>query len=207
MTIPACRACNSSYSSDETIAAAIIATVSFTDYDRRAIAAGGWLDSAKKRDRALSRFIGDRLGADGIFQVDGPVIQVIERILTKTVVGVIFFEFGRIVPREKMELLAIGHAKNIVPDALVEQFRRVDSGWAEVTPSGRELERQVMAVAGLRPRHGTPWRTYILGFFEYKFIRRSNDTLLCAMKLHDALTALFECPWPSRAGPRRKGKP
>ena len=51
------------------------------------------------------------------------------------------------------------------------------------------------------------WRVYIRDYFEYMFIRRTNNTLITAIKLHDALTILIECPWPSRAGPRRKGQP
>ena len=91
--------------------------------------------------------------------------------------------------------------------ALAELHRRDDGLWAEVTPSGRELERQAMAVCGMIPRNMAEWRVYIPEFFEYMFMRRSNKMLLCAMKLHDALTILLECPWPAGAGPRRHGKP
>ena len=207
MTVPACQRCNGGYSTEETLTAAVVATVSFGEYDRRATREGGWLDSAKKKDISLARFLDERLGADGIFKVDERVIQCLSRVLTKTAVGLIFFEFGLIVPKENICLVGLEHAKNILPDAFVEQFRRSDNAWAEVTPSGRELERQVMALAGLRPPHTSPWKTYIAGFFEYKLIRRSNQTLLCAMLLHDSVTALFESPWPSQAGPRRRGKP
>ena len=207
MTIPACRACNAGYSQDEVRAAAVVSTVSFTASDRRATAPGGWLHTAMNRDQALARFIADRMGDDGIFQVDEIVVKTLSRVMIKSAVGLIFFEFGRIVPRDHVTVLAIEHAKNVVPEAMMELFRCVDGGWAEVTPSGRELEREVMAVAGIPPRHTTPWKIYVPDFFEYNFLRRSNNTLLCAMKLHEALTVLVECPWPSRAGPRRRGKP
>jgi len=49
------------------------------------------------------------------------------------------------------------------------------------------------------------WRIYVPDYFEYMFIRRSNNTLLTAMKLHNALTVIAECPWPNTAGPRRWG--
>ena len=96
--------------------------------------------------------------------------------------------------------------KTILPSALVESFRREDNGFAEVTPSGRELERQVMALYGLEPKHTTKWRVFLPEYFEFMFIKRSNQKLICALKVHDALTILLECPWPSRSGPRRKGR-
>lgn len=207
MTVPACTACNVAFSNDELRAAAVICSVSFTSADREAVAEGGWVYGAMERDKALKRFINERLDANGYFQVDQTVIETLSRIFVKTAVGLLFFEFGRILNRGDISLLALEHAKNVDPSAFVELHRRNDGGWAEVTPSGRELERQVMAVEGLRPAHMSEWRAYVPGYFEYLFIRRSNRMLLCALKLHDALTVLLECPWPSRAGPRRRGKP
>ncbi len=207
MTIPACCACNAGYAVDEMRLAAIVCTVSFLLSDRDAVAPGGWVNTAMVSDRALHDFIAKRLGKDGIFYPDGTVAEIVSRILAKTATGLLFHEFGRVVPPNRLQLVAIDHTRNVEPLALVEQHRRHDGGWAEVTPSGRELDRQVRALHGQRPPHMPQWRIYIPEFFEYVFIRRSNNTLLTGIKLHDALTALLECPWPSRAGPRRHGRP
>jgi hypothetical protein len=185
----------------------VICTVSFTVADREAVDTGGWIHKAFQRDNKLRSFIQKRLGADGIFRADEEVLNTIHRILKKTALGLLFYEFGRIVRLSDLTVIAVEHAKCILPSALVESYRRTDSGYAEVTPSGRELERQVMALMGLEPRHMTKWKVYIPEYFEYMFIRRSNQTLMCAMKIHESLTALLECPWPSKAGPRRAGKP
>ncbi len=187
--------------------AAIVCTVSFTRQDREAVAKGGWVHSAMRSDAALSHFIDSRLGADGIFRPDETVFQVMSRIMAKTASGLLFHEFGRLIPPARLEIVAVEHTANVNPLALVEQHRRDDGGWAEVTPSGRELERQVLAVFGEPPPNMPGWRVYVPDFFEYMFIRRSNNTLLAAMKLHNALTVLVESPWPARAGPRRRGRP
>jgi hypothetical protein len=79
----------------------------------------------------------------------------------------LFFEFGRLVHPNDLTVIAIEHTKNVHPTAAVELHRRNDSLWAEVTPSGRELERQVMAACGLKPRHMPPWKIYFPEFFEY----------------------------------------
>lgn len=207
MTVPACKKCNGGYSLDELRAAAIICTVSFTKGDREAIEPGGWLHAEFARDRSLKKFIDTRLGSDGVFRPDEEALNTLSRVIKKTAVGLLLHEFGLLVRPPDLQVVALDHSHNIHASALVESKRRTDSGWAEVTPSGRELERQVMATFGLPPRNSSPWKVYIPQFFEYTFLRGSNGTLLCGFKLHDALTAVLECPWPSAAGPRRRGKP
>ncbi len=170
-------------------------------------APGGWVHSAMQSDRALREFVNSRLGDDGIFRPDQVICQMVSRIMAKTAAGILFHEFGRLISLDNLHIIAMEHAKNVHPSALVELYRRDDGAWAEVTPSGRELERQVFAAYGEQPPHMPEWRLYVRDFFEYMFIRRTNNTLLTAMKLHNALTILVECPWPSRAGPRRKGRP
>jgi len=207
MTVPSCTSCNTGYSQDETRTAAVISTVSFTNADRIAVADGGWVHSAMQRDGALRDFINARLGLDGIFRPDQVVRDAITRVASKTSAGLLFHEYGRLIPIHEIEVIAIEHAKNVRPSALTEFHRRDDAGWAEVTPSGRELERQASACINREPPHMPQWRVYVPEFFEYMFIRRSNDKLLTVMKLHDALSVLLQCPWPSKAGPRRRGKP
>ncbi len=207
MTLPACTSCNAGFSQDEIRMAAVVCTVSFTAADRKAVAPGGWLHSAMERDASLREFISSRLGADGILRPDQSVIDTIARIVTKTAVGLLFHEFGRLVPMRDIHVLTIEHTKNMNPSALAELHRRDDGFWAEVTPSGRELERQVLAVYGYEPPNMPDWRAYAPGYFEYMFLRRSNARLLTMLKIHDALTVIVECPWPTRAGPRRGGKP
>lgn len=207
MTLPACTSCNGGFSQDEIRTAAVVCTVSFTAGDRNAVAPGGWLHSAMERDASLREFIASRLGADGIFRPDQAVIATVSRIMTKTTVGLLFHEFGRLVPMSDIYVVTIEHVRNMSPCALAELHRRDDDLWAEVTPSGRELERQVLAVYGHEPPNMPEWRVYVPQYFEYLFIRRSNGKLLTTLKIHDALTALLECPWPAKAGPRRGGKP
>lgn len=205
MTVPACDQCNVSFSADEKRAAAIICTVSFMSADRIAVAPGGWMYQHIKEDPTLEQFLDARLGNDGIFHPDELALQILGRVANKTAVGLLFHEFGRTVPLSQIRLLAIEHTHNIEPSTFVEINRYEGAEYAEVTPSGRQLERQVVALFGSSPPpHMPKWRPYVPEFFEYMFIRRSSGTLLTAMKLHEALTVLLECPWPSKAGPRRR---
>lgn len=208
MTVPACARCNVEFSADEKRAAAIICTVSFTSADRLAVASGGWIYQDIQTDAALKSFIDARLGRDGIFHVDELVTQILRRVMAKTAVGLLFYEFGRAIPLNEIQLVGIEHTRNIDPTAFVEINRHEGREFAEVTASGRQLERQVAALlGGGPPPHMPAWRVYIPEFFEYMFARRTVGTLLMAIKLHDALTVLLECPWPSKAGPRRGARP
>lgn len=207
MTVPACFRCNNNFSQDEMRVAAVLCTVSFTAADRAATSPGGWIHEALERDRALREFVNVRLDANGVFHPDAEVIQVFSRVMTKTAAGLLFYEFGRTIPVSEISFITVGHTKNIHPSALAESCRRDDGGWAEVTKSGRELERQAIAFSGDEPPHMPDWRTYVPGYFEYLFLRRSSGTLLTAVKLHDALTVILDSPWPAAAGPRRGGRP
>jgi hypothetical protein len=208
MTVPACFQCNGGFSQDEMRTAAVVCTVSFTKADQVAVAPGGWVHSKMQRDSALRDFVGTRLGPDGVFRPNAPVFKTISRVMTKTAVGLLFYEFGRRVALGDIAVIAVEHARNVLPSAFAEIHRRADAAWAEVTPSGRVLERRAIALFGnAPPPHMPRWHVYVPEVFEYMFLHRSNGRLLTALKLHDALTVLLDCPWPSRAGPRRKGRP
>lgn len=207
MTVPACAACNGGFSLDETRTAAVVCTVSFMEEDRQALAPGGWLATAMKRDADLKLFVSARLGSDEIFRADEEVLAVISRVMRKTALGLLFHEFGRVVPLEKLDVLAIEHVNNVHATTLTERHRREDGLWSEVTPSCRELERQVLAMSGYPPPSMPAWRIYAPRYFEYMFLKRSNGRLLVSLKIHNALAILLDAPWPSKAGPYRGGKP
>lgn len=207
MTVPACLKCNRGFSGDEMRVAAVVGTCSSKDEDQAAVRESGWIWRAMARDAALREFVDSRLGQDGMFRVDSETSAVFSRVMRKTATGLLFFEFGRAVLPDALSFIGIEHTRNVEPSAFVELHRRNDNMWAEVTPSVRALERQVIAANGLTPPNMPPWRSYIPGWFEYMFLRRSNDRLLTAMILHSTLVVLLECPWPYAAGPLRKGRP
>lgn len=100
MSVPACSGCNSGFSEDEKRTAAVVSTVSFAASDRDAVAAGGSVCAALQRDAALRTFIHSRLGIGGIFHPDAEVIATISCVMRKTAVGLLFHEFGRVVPMQ-----------------------------------------------------------------------------------------------------------
>lgn len=161
MTVPACSRCNVGFSQDELRTAAVISTVSFLESDRLAVAPGGRIYEQMARNPKLGDFVSSRLGQDGIFQADLGVKSVIARVMTKTTAGLLFYEFGRIVPLSDISVLAMEHARNANPSALAEMYRRDDNGWAEVTPSGRMLERQALSFLGYTSPHMPKWRVDI----------------------------------------------
>ncbi len=206
MTVPACTECNSSYASDEMRVAAVVSTVSCQEWDRKEVAEGGRIHSALQSDQALNEFISSRLGTDGSFRADSAVTKVLSRVAKKTAVGLMLHEFGRTVSLAELSVIAVDQLRDNHPLASIELARHDHSLWAEVTATGRVLERHVVAWNGQRPPNMPEFRAYFPGFFEYLFIRRTNDRLLAAMKIHETLVVSIECPWPNRSGPRRGGR-
>jgi len=205
MTVPACEDCNSSYSADDMRVAAVVAIVSCMPQDREAVADGGRIHRRLRADHALREFIDNRLGADGIFLADAEVRRTISRIMARTTAGLLFHEFGRVVCTSSVHVIAIEHTSNVHPLVLIENYRSANGCWAEITPSGHALERHAQAACGEVPTNMPKWRVYVPDYFEYMFIRRSDNMLLTAINLHNALTIIAESPWPSSAGPRRRG--
>lgn len=207
MTIPSCIACNQGFHLDEMRVSAVVHAVSFSKSDMDAMSSGGWVRSALDGDRTLNEFISSRIDGAGVFHPDQIVQDVFKRVMTKTTTGLLFHEFGQIVHPGSIVMLGVEHTQNCAPSAYIELHRQGDEGYAEVTPSGRALEHQVLAMYGYESPTMPEWRAYMKGFFEYVFVRRSNHRLLIGLKIHDALTVALESPWPGGAGPRRKGKP
>ncbi len=204
MTIPACKTCNRSFSDDENLLKAIILTVSFNPADIQESNENGWLFQKKRRDKKLRDFIDSRLTEDGIFLLDQNAFDVIARIATKTTVGLLLYEFGRVVSMADVCVVGLEHTKNYDPTAFAEIHRRDDGLCPEITSSGRELERQVQAMFGIPSKNTAKWKIFIPDYFEYLFMERSNGKLLTGLNFHNAITILLECPWPSMAGPNRK---
>lgn len=207
MTVPACAHCNQEYSNDEQRFRAILAAVSFAEEDRVAFGDGGEVFRAMEKDARLRELIHNRLSNDGFFQVDDEILQIVSRVMAKTAAGILFYEFGKVVPIQELRFVGVSHSSSIEPTAFIEQHRRNDALYEEVTPSCRQLERQVLAMMGHAPRNMPKWKDYVPGSFAYMFLRRSNQRILVAMNVHQCLTVLVEGPWPKSAGPRRGGKP
>lgn len=207
MTIPACIDCNHGFHIDEIRVAAVVHVVSFTDADRAAMKDGGWVHSAIHGDRVLEAFIANRMDEAGVFHPDHEVFDAFRRIMTKTTTGLLFHEFGRIVRPEEITMLGVEHTHSIPASAFVELHRAVSSGYPEVTPSVRQLERQVLAMYGQETPTMPKWSIYLKGYFEYILMRREDSRMLVGLLLHDALTIALDVPWPGTAGPRRNGKP
>jgi hypothetical protein len=76
-----------------------------------------------QRDESLRQFVSSRQGADGMFRLDQEVTSTIERIAKKTAFGLLFQEYGRLVPFSDLQVIAMQHANNVHPNALTEQHR------------------------------------------------------------------------------------
>ena len=214
MTVPACRKCNDGFSQDETFLMAVLAYVSF-EPDLICSKEHGRVADALKRQPKLKAQIEMNMTSDGYFQPTPDVVSRIRRVLVKTVQGLYFKHYGRIIAFRGIRCLAVDHQRNRSANDLLNEFCNPSpsdlwgEGWPEVTPNPMALERAVIAwsqsVDGQPttiPRFRQPrWVRYQSGVFKYTFRQHANmKRLVWVVDLHKTIAAVLDCPWPSGGG-------
>ena len=207
-TIPACNRCNSGFSDDENLLSVILAHVSSQEdliRERRE----GKIARAIDRDRRLKRYVDCNTDENGMFRADADTQKRISRILVKTVQGLYYHHYGRIVAGADVAILEIKHQREVTIDDLFGQYCDRDISWdndlwPEVTPDAKALERAVLAwpyVLDVPEEKKPRWVNYQSGVFRYTFSKGSQGGLICVLDLHRTLGAAAHCPWPGKAGP------
>ena len=210
MTVPACENCNSGFSRDEAFLKAVLAHVSFEE-DLIQSKRDGDVARAMEREPRLREEMESHFDAKGYFMPTEEVLSRIGRVLIKTVKGLYFKHYGRIVDSQSVTCLEIDHQKRRSPQDLLREFCDPSpsdmwgGGWPEVTPNPMALERAVAACFagdGKLSRWKPPvWIDYQPGVFSYTFRQGAETkTLIWALDLHRTLAATVECPWPSKKG-------
>jgi len=202
MTIPACSKCNSAFSGDEAFLTAVVAHVSFED-DLMWEKSHGSVARSIENNGKLREFLEQNTDKNGIFQVTHDTQDRISRILIKTVQGLYYLHYGQIVPAENVAVLSIKHHLQWSADDLLDEYSSQDtsegvSGWPEVKPDGKALER---AILGLPMGKERCWVDYHPEVFRYTFAKGCQGGLICVLDLHRTLAVAAECPWPAKAGP------
>jgi hypothetical protein len=202
LSVPACTRCNNGFSEDENLVSLILARVSF-EPDLMKEWKEGKAASAVTRDRKLSRFFDDHIDKNGIFWPDADTIRRIDRVLAKTIQGLYYHRYRRVLAPKNLVLLSLTHQRQVTAEGLLQQHccGGTIHGWPEVTASGRALKRllvvgkEVFDVSG----RAAKWVEYQHGVFSYIFAKGVEGGLVCVLDLHSTLAAAFRCPWPGRS--------
>ena len=228
ITLPACKKCNAQFSFDENVVRAIMSLIS----DQPDLAAerqpGGRTDRALARDARLRSIVEACRRADGMYELSGEVLAAFDRVFCKTVQGLFFGLYERLVTKDQLQVQLICDQRHDTPDDVVQQFRPpplrdiTDQPLGDLTPSSW-MVREPVFIMQMQPLEGngpsvqrlfhlvreTPveWVRLQPDIFSFAFVKsESVGRAVCVLDLWETLIAAVAAPWPDARGPIRKGK-
>jgi hypothetical protein len=222
ITLPACRACNSGFSFHESLVKALLAiTTSNPDFaiERERVA------RSLARDKRLRSTIDSARRPDGNYELSGPILDSVERVMRKTAQGLFFGLYDRLLSARDIQLQFVSDQRFITPEQLVDEIRPgslrdiTDQPLPAITPSCWMVREPVFFVKFGNPNLGfverifrlvreTPidWVDFQRGVVRFAFIKSDARTAVCVLDLWKTLVVSLKAPWPARRGPLRRGK-
>jgi hypothetical protein len=230
MTLPACTKCNSCFSFDENVVKSVMALVSSQAdlvQDRQP---GGRVDRALARDGRLRSFIEAHRQPDGNYALTGEMAACFDRVFCKTVQGLFYGLYERVVPKDQLALLSVEDQRFVTPDEVADRVRPpalrdiTDMPLPEITPNGWVV-REPVFILDLQPVgpgsegngkmqrlfhlvRETPveWIKYQPDIFTFGFVKSEDGRAVCILDLWETLVVAVAAPWPDGRGPIRRGK-
>jgi hypothetical protein len=178
------------------------------------------------RDNRLGSVIENARREDGNFELTGELFASFDRVMKKTVQGLFFGLYERLVPREQIELLSISDQRFASLEQVVDQIRPpqfrdiTDEPLPAITPSSWPVREpvffmQLQPVSGSEPVQRlfqmvreTPvvWEDLQPDVFRFGFVKSENGRAVCVMDLCKSLVVAVAAPWPDSRGPLRRGR-
>lgn len=227
ITFPACRKCNVEFSTHESVVLTLLAFVSPHPEMIAARQPGGKVHGALERDARLRRILDESRQADGNYALTPDVFNSFERVLFKTVQGLFFGLYNRVVATENLKLDIVDNRRSVTPDAIAQRYRPspmediTDQPLSAITPSSWHT-REPIFIMDLKPLSGegpmqkrifrlkrdTPieWVDLQPGVFRFGFVKSDGEDSACVMELWETLVVAVKAPWPGDRGPLRKGR-
>lgn len=226
ITLPACQSCNYGFSFDEQVVRTIIVLSSSHPDLVRARAQGGEIDRALSRNQKLQAVLERSRGRDGNYVVNTEILSSFERVAFKTVRGLFYGLYRRLISNNELSLLCVGDRRLTTAEQIVDELRPssfhdiTDEPLSEITAHSWH-SREPIIIATLQPvTGGAPinrafhlikesapaWTTIQHGVFRYTFIKRDGGGAACIMELWETSIIAVATPWPSDRGPLRRGR-
>lgn len=226
ITFPACKSCNSGFSFDENVTKTLITLIS-THPDMIAEREhGGRVERALARDSRLRSVIQSARTIDGNYELAGDLLGSLDRVIKKTVQGVFFGLYNRVISRDQIEVLVIADQRFSTPDQVIDeirppQFRDItDEPFPEITPASWPIREPVFFVTLQSEAKGQPvqrlfrliretpvvWEDFQPDLFRFGFVKSESGRAVCVMDVWKTLVVAVAVPWPDSRGPLRRGR-
>jgi hypothetical protein len=208
----------------------VLALLAFVSPHPEMIAArqpGGRVYGAIERDARLRRILDQSRQADGNYALTAELYNSFERVLFKTVQGLFFGLYNRLVSTAELKLDVVDNRRCITPDEIAQRYRPspmediTDKPLSMVSPSSWH-PREPIFIMDLQPISGkgpaqkrvfrlkrdTPieWVDLQPGIFRFAFVKSDGEDSACVMELWETLIVAVKAPWPGNRGPMRKGR-
>lgn len=226
LTLPACAKCNSGFSFDENVVRALLTLVSTHPDLVAERGPDGRLTRALERDQKLRGILERSRQPDGNYGLTEELLSSLHRVFCKTVQGLFFGLYQRIVEPEGITLLRIENSRIICAESVAEELRPsplvdiTDQPLPEITPHSWHSHEPVVIVklqpvaAGapanrvLRLKRETPieWVEFQPGIFRFAFVKQDGADAACVFELWETLIVAMATPWPDGRGPLRRGR-
>jgi hypothetical protein len=226
ITLPACKSCNSGFSFDEQVVRIIVTLSSSHPELVAARAVGGEVSRAFERNRKLEALLESTRNAEGDYVVSAEILASFERVAFKTVQGLFYGLYQRLIAKNELKLLCVGDRRLTTAEKIIDELRPspvddiTDEPISEISPCSWH-SREPIFIAQLTPVTGGPpvnrvlrlkresptiWETFQPGIFRYTFIKRDGGGGACVMELWETTIIAVGVPWPDDRGPLRRGR-
>lgn len=214
------------FSFDEQVVRIVVTLASEHPELVAARALGGELDRAIFRNQRLQRLLDRSRQSDDTYVINSEIQMSFERVALKTVQGLFYGLYRRLVGKDELKLLCLGDrrltdAETIVDELRVSPLRDItDEPLSEITPYSWHAREPVIIVnlapvAGGAPkqrifrlgRETAPvWLDFGPDVFCYTFVKRDDGGGVFVMEIWNTFVIAVATPWPDDRGPLRRGR-
>lgn len=226
LTLPACAKCNTGFSFDESVVRALLALVSTHPDLAEERGPTGRLTRALERDHKLRGVLERSRQSDGNYGLTDELLSCLERVFCKTVQGLFYGLYERLVESSGLKLLRIENSRLVSAESVTEELRPspltdiTDEPLSEITPSSWH-SREPVVILKLRPVTGGPpidrvfrlrrespieWVELQPDIFRFAFVKQDGAEAACVFELWKTLIVAIATPWPDSRGPLRRGR-
>lgn len=226
LTFPACSKCNTGFSFDENVVRALLTLVSTHPDLLEERTPNGRLTRALERDHKLRGILERSRQSDGNFGLTDELLWSLHRVFCKTVQGLFYGLYERLVEPEGLKLLRIENSRLISAESVAEELRPsplmdiTDEPLSEITPISWHSRDPVVVLKLQSLKGGAPinrvlklkretpieWVEFQPGIFRFGFVKQDGADAACVFELWQTLIVAIATPWPDSRGPLRRGR-
>jgi hypothetical protein len=225
ITLPACKGCNNGFSFDENVVRAFISLIGSHPDLLEERKPDGWLHRTLQRNPKIRQILEEARQSDGNYGLRGSLLESLRRVFIKTVQGMFYGLYDRLVPNADLLLLRVDDQRQITVEKVIAAIRPnplediTDKPVSEISPHSWHTREPIYIMDLVNPDTGerskrafrlvrdTPvdWFRFQDSTFCAGFVK-CDEGCACVIDLWKTLIVTVKAPWPGDRGPLRRGR-